>query len=180
MRRVMAVLVALVLVAPACGDDDSSGSADPQLVAGLRGRIAASQDTGGGAPQMTDREIECFAVGIIDLFGADRIAGALDLEFEEFMATASAGERRQVVDVMLECVDLAPMLAAELGGDGSISPEAARCLADVFIASDAFRDATAEGLVGNTDPFQDPELVAALLPSMLECLSPEELAGLGG
>ena len=60
-----------------------------------------------------------------------------------------------------------------------ISAESARCLADVMLASDEFRNATAESLVSSTDPFDDPALVAALLPAMLECITAEELADLG-
>lgn len=175
-RRYLPLVIALALVAPACGDD--TPSADPAMVANLSRRIAENQ-AGSDAFDMTDDETECFAIGIIDLFGGERITAALDLEFSEFMATADAGERREVVDIMLGCVDLGDDLARELGGEGELSEEAARCLADTMLESDAFRDATAESFVNEGDPFQDPDLVAELLPAMLECLSPEDLAELG-
>ena len=95
------------------------------------------------------------------------------------MAPAAAAERREVVDIMLGCVELGDDLARELGGDGELSEDAARCLADTMLESDAFRDATAESFVSDGDPFQDPDLVAALLPPMLECVSAEDLAELG-
>jgi hypothetical protein len=176
MRRPAAFALIIALVAVACGDD--TPAADPALVAGLSQRISASQ-SGSGVFEMTDPEVECFATGIIGLFGAERITAALDLEFSAFMATATAGERRAVVDTMLDCVDLGAGLARELGAEGTISAESARCLADTMLASDAFRDATAESFVSETDPFDDPALVSALLPAMLECLTAEDLGNLG-
>jgi hypothetical protein len=169
MRRLVPFALVIALVAAACGDD--TPTADPALVASLSQRISDNQ-SGSGGFEMTDPEVECFATGIISLFGAERITAALDLDFSAFMATATAGERREVVDIMLECVDLGADLARELGAEGTISAESARCLADTLLASDAFRDATAESFVSETDPFDDPALVSALLPAMLECLSP--------
>ena len=164
------------MITVACGGD--APAADPAMVATLSQRIAENQ-TGSGGFDMTEPEIECFAVELIDLFGAERIAAGMELEFSAFMETVTAPERRRVVDTMLECVDLAADLAAELGSEGEISAEAAQCLAETMLASDAFRDATAESFVSETDPFDDPDLVAALLPAMLECLSAEDLGNLG-
>jgi hypothetical protein len=177
MRRLIPLAIVLALGATACGDD--TPSADPALVSGLRRQISASQQ-GSGPLEMTDDEIECFAIGIIDLFGAERITASLDLEFSEFMSTATPGERRTVVDTMFDCADLGPALAAELAGGGDISADSARCLADSLLASEAFRDATAESFASSSDPFDDPELVGELLPVMLQCLSAEDLAELGG
>jgi len=177
MRRLVPLALVIALVSLACGDDDTA-PADPALVAGLRQRISENQQDSGG-PEMSDAEIECFAIGIIDLFGADRITAGIDMEFSAFMGTATQEERRSVVDTMFECVDLALDLAEELGAGGEVSAESARCLADVMLANDAFRDATAEAFVSSTDPFDDPELVAELLPPMLECMIAEELGDLG-
>ncbi len=175
MRRLAHLTLALALLIVACGDD--APAADPVMVANLAQRITDNQ-AGSSGFDMNDAEVECFAAGIIDLFGADQITAALDLEFSQFMATATSGERREVVDTMLECVDLSADLAQEIGGEGQIDAAAARCLADTMLESDAFRDATAESFVSETDPFDDPELVGALLPAMLSCLSAEDIANL--
>ena len=108
----------------------------------------------------------------------------LEVQEAENMSDAARKLAREkpdvaVVDIMLGCVDLGEDLARELGGEGELSEEAARCLADTMLESDAFRDATAESFVNEGDPFQDPDLVAELLPAMLEGLSPEDLAELG-
>ncbi len=176
MRRLIPLAIVVAVIAAACGDD--APAADPAMVANLSQRIAENQ-AGSGTFDMTDDEVECFAIGIIELFGGERITAGMDLDFSDFMATATAGERREVVDIMLGCVDLGDDLARELGGEGELSEDAARCLADTMLESDAFRDATAESFVSEGDPFQDPELVAELLPLMLECLSAEDLAELG-
>jgi len=176
MRRLIPLAIVVALVAAACGDD--TPSADPAMVASLSQRIAENQ-SGSGGFDMTDEEVECFAIGIIELFGDERITAGMDLDFSDFMATATSGERRETVDIMFGCVDLGDDLARELGGGTELSEESAQCLADTMLDSDAFRDATAESFVSESDPFQDPELVAELLPLMLECLTAADLAELG-
>lgn len=184
MRRLVAIALTVAVIAGACGDDDTTSTtvsaANAALVAGLRQQIATQQSEDPDAFPMTDEEIGCFAVALVDTFGADRMGQALTGSFEVFMAAASAEERRSVVDAMFGCADLGPALARSLGGDGSLSAEASNCLADVMIGSQAFRDAVAEGFAGTGgSPFEDPELLQELLPLMLSCLSAEELAQLG-
>lgn len=184
MRRILVLAVTLAVVAAACGDDTSTtteaaSGAKAAVVAGLRQQISTSQAEEPGAFPMSDDEIGCFAVALVDTFGVARMTGAVDESFEGFMAGATTSERRQVIDSMFGCVDLGPALAEEIGGD-DISPASARCLADAMLASDSFRDALANSLAGSSaDPFQDPALIEDLLPVMLTCLTAEELMNLG-
>jgi hypothetical protein len=177
-RRLLTVLLAATLIVGACGDDSSN--ADPQLVASLRSRISESpQAQGDSTFGMTDDDITCFAEGLIAELGAAKIESGVDLSFDAFMATLSAGERRAVVDVMLGCVDVAEVLVAQISGEGSLSAESARCVVDGMLASDEFRDAVGESFVSGDSTFESDTVVAAILPVFLECLTPEELANLG-
>lgn len=177
--RIIATMLALVLVIAACGDDDSPGVGgdNSRLVGDLTAVIAAENQSSSDFP-MSDDQAACFATALIDVLGAERMAGALDQEFEEFMSTASQTERRAVVDAMFDCADFGAAMTAEFSSD--ISPDSAQCLGEAFTASDDFRDAVAESFTaaGNA-AFDDPSVMAALLPAMLECLSADELIQLG-
>lgn len=182
MKRAIALLFALTLVLTACGDDDagtdSGAGADSPVVDDLTQEILEGSGSPSDVP-LSDEQAACFAVGLVDEFGGDAMVEAIQLEFDEFMAQASAEDRLTVVDTMLDCVDFSSTMSAEF--DGAISSESATCLADAFVGSDAFRSALANSFDGSgADPFEDPALLEEMLPAMLECLSAEELVQLGG
>ena len=171
MRRFLVLTVATVLLVAACGDDDT-GNNDDELVSGLTEQILS--DSGTDDIAFDEADAACFAVGLIDEFGGERMVAAMDQEFEEFMAAASGAERRQVVDLMLECVDFGAMLTAEFAT--GLSAESSECLSTAFVGSEAFRDALADSMSGSaTDPFDDQAVMEDLLPIMFECVSAEEL-----
>jgi hypothetical protein len=175
-RRIVIIVVATMLLAAACGDDDSGGDS-AALVQSLRTQILDTDASSDFA--ISDDEAQCFAEGLIDELGADRVTEALgqDQDFETFMAGATAQERRAVVEVMFGCVDMESAIASEMQGD--ISEESARCVAAAMIDSEEFRSAVADGFVAGAQVFENPELVTALLPAMLTCLTADELARIG-
>lgn len=184
MKRTFALLFVLALVVSACGDDDTGGDgpgggdAPAGLVDDLTEQILGGSATSSDVP-FDDEQAACFAVGLIDEFGAEAMVDALQMEFDEFMAQASNSERMSVVNTMLDCVDFEEMMAAEFGG--ALSDESARCVSEAFVGSDAFRQALANSFDATaTDPFDDPAVIEELLPAMLGCMSAEELANLGG
>jgi hypothetical protein len=181
-KRLTIVLVAVALLGAGCGDDDLIGGADQEAVAALSRTISEAQSDDPDSP-IGEEEAACIAGGMVEEFGADRILETVeaDRSFEDFIAGASAEERRSVVDLALGCVDLAATMVAEFTGSG-VSESSARCLSERMLAGDAFRDIVAEGLAtGNFEPSGDAgdTLLEELLPAFLECLSPEELANLG-
>jgi len=180
MRRSMTAILALMLLLAACGDDTSATTADAQLVSSLASKISASPQAQSGDLPITDQAAQCFAEGLIDELGVPKIEGGIDMSFDVFMGTLSQSERRTVVDVMLDCVDVADTLVAEMTASGSpLSEASARCVIDGMLASDEFRDAVGESFVSGDSTFQSDTVVAAILPVFLQCLTPEELAGLG-
>jgi hypothetical protein len=175
MRRFVALAAALALCFTACGDDDSARSSDDELASGLTDLILSDSDS--DLP-LTNEDAACFAVGLIDGLGAERMVTAMDMEFEEFMAQAPQDERREVVDIMLECVDFGAILTAEF--ETGVSAESSKCLADAFVGSSTFRDALADSFGSSgSDPFDDEDVMTELIPVMFSCLSPEELLELG-
>lgn len=179
MRRLVTVILAAMLLIAACGDD-SSADADPALVSSLRSRITESPQAQDGAFPITDEAAQCFALGLIDELGAAKIQSGIDLSFDAFMTTLSAGERRTVVDVLLGCADITETLVAQLSGAGAeVSAESARCVVDGMLTSDAFRDAVADSFVSGDSAFDSDAVAVAILPVFFGCLTPEELANLG-
>ena len=181
MRRITGILLVLAMVAVSCGDDDAENGDRSEVISGLRSAISESQspDSSDDPFAIDDEQALCFATELVDDFGAGRMAEAISVEFEEFMAQVNTQERRQVIDALLRCVDVGAALAGELTTTG-ISQSSAECVSDVMLESQAFLDAVADGLAGGGDTdFDDPALVEALLPGMLQCLSAEELTQLG-
>jgi hypothetical protein len=174
MKRFVAIAALLSLIAVSCGDDDATDGNDP-LVTDFTEQITAGRTSDQFG--FTDEDAVCFAGGLIDELGGERIAGALDLEFEEFMAGASDQERKTVVDVLINCADFASLLTAEFSQ--AISGDSARCLGDAFVASEGFRAALADSFGTGADPLDDEELMGEMLPVMFDCLSAEELIELG-
>lgn len=179
MRRLVTVTLATLLLIAACGDD-SSADADPALVSSLRSRITESPQAQDGDFPITDEAAQCFALGIIDDLGADKVGDGIDLSFDAFMGTLSADERRAVVDVLLGCVDITETLVTQLSGDGAeVSAESARCVVEGMLASNVFLDAVADSFVSGESAFESEAIAVAILPVFFECLTPEELANLG-
>lgn len=173
MRRIVTLVLATMLIASACGGDDSGGESEA-LVQSLRTQILETDASSDFA--ISNDEAQCFAEGLLDELGAERLSGAFDQDFETFMAGATGDERRAVVEVMFACVDMTSAIAAEMEG---ISQESARCVAAAMVEAEEFRTAVADGFGGGDQVFEDPELVAALLPAMLACLTADELARIG-
>lgn len=97
------------------------------------------------------------------------------------MQEATAEERRTVVDSILGCVDANAAFTEMFSADGTVSEQSASCVADAMLASEEFLDAVAESLTGSEfDMDESPQVMEALLPAFFDCLSPEELANLGG
>jgi hypothetical protein len=181
-KRATIILLAFALLGTGCGDDDLVGGADQEAVAALSESIAEAQAANPDAP-IGEEETACIAVGMVEEFGADRILETVEAgrTFEDFIADADEDERRAVVDLTLECVDLAAMMVDEFTGSG-VSDSSARCLSERMLAGDTFRALIADGLAtGDFEPSGEAgeALLEELLPAFLECLTPEELANLG-
>lgn len=70
------------------------------------------------------------------------------------------------------------MLVDQLAAEG-MSQESAACVAEGFMHGGLF-GAVVEAMVAGADLGSDPELMSRMMTVLGECLSPEELGGLGG
>jgi hypothetical protein len=185
-RRLFTAALAACLLVVACGDDAAtttttgSGADNQALVAALGSKISSSPQASTSDFQFDDQSIACFAGGLVDQLGADVVAANIDKDFDAFMATLDQTQRRTVVDVLFDCVNVADAMVAGMAAEGSGMSEAStRCVLDAMLASNEFRDAVAESFVSGDSTFESDALIAAMLPIFFQCLTPEELANLG-
>lgn len=188
MRRALLFLVAVSLVAVACGDsggdDGELSAAEQNLADAIKSEILADADP--DSP-LGEPEAECVSEAAVRELGVD---GLLQLGFtaegespENILDNADADQRQLIIDLTLECVDFAGLLVEEIAADGGISEESARCIGDGLTDGDLLAPLVESGLAG-TDfedvVEQDPDTAEAFFNVFLECLSVEELTNLGG
>ncbi len=187
-RRMAALVMALVLVVAACGDDDG-GSAPTDGVGldgaeqAIAGAIAAGM-MGSGDPSdpfAQPEAAQCISEGVVGYLGVERLAeigitSATDDALEAFEVLAD-DEIGDIADLALECIDLEEELASQLAADG-LSRESALCMGRAFAETDLFRQAFIAGFTGDDsyDPSEDPEFLTTMIGAATECLTDEELS----
>lgn len=185
MRKILPVLVALAVLAAACGDGDDGGSSDRSSgEQAVSDAIAAAilADAEPGDPY-GEKEARCMGDSLVDELGLDRLlalgisADSVDSP-EEFLRGAPNADVEAFIDITLDCVDFRDVFVEGMGAD--VSTESAECIAD-GISDDMLRSMAMMGISGEEfDPTADPELAAALFGLVAECLTPEEISNLGG
>jgi len=184
MKRIVALAAVLVMVAVACGGDDSGAdlSSDDQALADA---IAEGflEGSGSDAP-FGAQDAQCFGDRIVSEMGASRLV-SLGLSAADIGEGASPSDVDlsdadvvTMASVMTECIDFKAAFVDEFKNQG-ISDDSATCLADgldddfvMTMAIAALRDDAA-------DPFEDAELGEAMFALITQCMSFEELQQLG-
>jgi hypothetical protein len=178
MRRLLTLMLVMGLSATGCGGGESED--EEGAVAFLREQIAAQSDEA-ATVQFDEGEALCLAEGMVEHFGAGSIIDASEGTFEEFMAAASEDDRRAVVDLAFGCADVGALMATEMMNQG-LSEEAATCIGDGILDSEAFRGLMADSLAtGDFEPSgaAENELMEALLPLIFQCVPADELEDFG-
>lgn len=162
--RRLAIVMGLVLVAGACGDDDggSAASTDDPLVQAIVDEMLADETN----PAASRDEAECFASGVVGAIGTDRLnelgvtpddVGSLDeIGFER-------AEVEVVVDEMFDCTSAAEEFVNQFSVDG-MSDEDAACLADAF-----GEDKLKEFMVSAFLDEEPSDLFATITTAMNDC-----------
>jgi hypothetical protein len=176
MKRVGLLLLALMLIVAACGDD---GGTD---VDALKGEIvdALVADSSPGNPFGTQEAATCVADSVVDGIGADRVQELVDaaddfVALDEFGANMTDAERQTFASSTLGCADLEAFAAANFAAQG-LPDEVASCAAEAMFSDEAlveglFEQAIIAELAGEAfDPTGDPELFGALMEALNPCL----------
>ena len=176
MKRAGLMLLALMLIVAACGDD---GGVDADA---LKSEIVAelTSDPSPADPASDPETAECLAAGIIDEIGAERVdelwnAAENPGELDEIGAGMTDGERETFTAEFVACVDdevingfAGAMFAAQgLGAD--VATCAVGNLAPEFVES-LFGDIVMTGLSGEEfDPTGDQAVMTEILTAMNAC-----------
>ena len=180
-KKLSALAVVLVLVAAACGGSGGGLSSGDQELAD---EIAAAMlDNTDAANALSEDEAQCFGDNIVSKMGSDRLkdlgltaaavkdgTGPTDVDLGDEDIDA-------MVTVMTDCVDFSQFIVKELQEIG-IPDDAVSCITDEL--DDGFIASMARAAFTNDDPMDNPETAQGLINAVTGCLTPEQLAELGG
>ena len=182
MRRVVIIasLVALAAVACSTGTETFASTSEESLAQAITANNSATLDRRFG-----DGSTSCISQGIVDAFGVEGLAElgvteeTPDLQGGSVFLTTEAA--RLVVDVTLDCIDLAAELVASLPEGVSLLNESVECVVEQ-LESETFRNLFADLVTAGGEPADIVTQAAAQLPMatlLISCLSPEEFLRIG-
>lgn len=203
--RLLVLIPILLLVVAACGDDGgsafSSSTASTAATDASTTTAAASNTTGDATTSATgaaagdaddlvealaaqlavpgtpfdDEAAECFARGVVDEIGFDRLAalgaGAPGADPEEVFSQMSEAEIDAIADLGLACLDLHALFVDQFVSQG-LPRDAAICIADGVAGAPFLHDMVVQAMLGgDVDPMEDPEAMALIMDLVTQCMS---------
>ncbi len=183
LKRVMVAVLALTLVAAACGDDDGSlTEGETVIVDAIVAGIAEDADSSN--PFNDPVAARCFAEGMVQDMGVARL-GEVGItadsdDPEEAFALMTETEINDLTDTAFECLDMDALMVEEFTKSG-ISEDSARCLVAELNKTGFIRTSFMASMTGaGTDPSDDPEAMGIMLEAFTKCLTPAELGEMMG
>ena len=130
-----------------------------------------STPTTTAVPEITPSQQDCVATGVVKMIGAKQV---LELS-KAGPRTMSAAAAATTADVVLKCIDVQKLFAAEFASDGTISAKSANCLAKKIDLTTvrSFLIAVFSGADGGAIALS---LMDPVLAGAATCLTAEELA----
>jgi hypothetical protein len=179
MRRSGVLLVLLTLVIGACGGSAALED-DEQVLADAIADFISEEEALEDSP-ISESEVRCLAEDTVRTLGVDGLAeiGITpdSIPEENPFEGASDVHVDALVDAYFSCLDAPSAFAEALTAEGAVSEESAQCVGDTLDEDGLLRPLLRASLAGE-DP--EPEMFSELLRVMVECLTPEELAEMGG
>ncbi|MBM3695735.1 MAG: hypothetical protein FJW79_07375 [Actinobacteria bacterium] len=134
----------------------------------------AGEVAGGDGPY-DDESARCFAEGVVDDVGYDRLvdlgATTANADPEEVFAGMTDAEVGIVADVALGCLDMHALFVQQFTSQG-LPQAAAVCIADGVAGAPFVHEMVVAGLLGQPfDPMTDPEASALILGLVTQCMS---------
>lgn len=166
MKKNRALLVAgglaLSLTLTACGGGDDEKAAEA---------ISASMMEESDEEFPVDQEqADCVGDGLVDKIGVDQLQeyGMLtdDLQVNESVGevTLEEGDADNAAEVIVDCIDAEAMMAEQLGGDDSLTPEQQECVSEA-LDNDALKRLFSMMFQGKED-----EATNELMGPLMECV----------
>ena len=130
-----------------------------------------STPTTTAVPEITPSQQDCVATGVVKMIGAKQVLELSKAGPRTMSATAAA----TTADVVLKCIDVQKLFAAEFASDGTISAKSANCLAKKIDLTTvrSFLVAVFRGADGGAIALS---LMDPVLAGAATCLTAEELA----
>jgi hypothetical protein len=181
--RLLTLILALGLVAAACGDDDAGMTAEGQALAdAILADMLADQEPGDEADA---GDLRCFTEGMVAELGVARL-NALGVttadvgDPEVAFRGMSDGEMERMADIGMRCIDYEAGFIEAMTADG-ISQGSAECLTGRLADSDFFRTSFITSMRGvDFSEEQDAALMPIFFDAAGDCLTDEEFATVFG
>ena len=184
LKRVMVAVLALSLVAAACGDDDGGALTEGEAVIVDAIIVGIAEDSDPGNPFSDPVAARCFVEGMVQDMGVARLAevgistGSEDPQ--EAFALMTEAEIDDLTDTAFECLDMDAMMVTEFTRNG-ISEDSAECVVAELNKTDFFRASFAAALTGSdNNPADDPETMGVMLEALTKCLTAAEFGEMMG
>ncbi len=170
MKRLIYLVLAVMLVAVACGDDAEDEFADDLVTAILADESLEN-------PLQDPDDAQCMVDGLMDEYGMDRLTElGVTPDAEDLMdlTTTGAGmtddERDTFTGVYLSCLDAVAFMG-EMLADGGFPEADAQCMATT-LGEDFVGMTVSAQLSGETfNPLDDPEAAAGFQQVVATCVS---------
>lgn len=180
--RWLLVVLALGLVAVACGGDAAGLSSEEQALADA---IFADMTLDNADEEVPPDDMRCFADGMVGELGVARL-GALGVtassvgEPEDAFRGMTDAEMERMADVGLDCIDYATGFVEAMVAEG-MGRSSAECLTAHLEEGGFFRASFITTMQGEDfSPEQDSELLAVFVSGAQDCLTDDELGLLFG
>jgi hypothetical protein len=170
MRKTVAVLCAGVFALSACG---GSGE-DDQAKDAIKASVMENATSVAGGAELSDEQAECFADGIVDEVGVEKLQEyeLLDDDLgwvDDADPTMSEADAEASAEVITGCVDLGELMMEQVNADADsdLTEEQAECI------SDALDDGTMEEFLAASlqgDDSSQEELSGALLGCVMAAM----------
>jgi hypothetical protein len=127
--------------------------------------------------EVTTEQAECLSGDLSDDELVSLLTGAFTQGADDLEVDPSLYE--PLADAMLNCMDFGALLVEEFTSAGDLSTDSAECLADA-ISDDLLREVIIAGMTGAESSSAEAALAREVMSAAPECLTDEELSGLGG
>ena len=178
MRRRCALVLALGLVAAACGGGGEDPSAISEAIAD------AMMENAGEETPIEREQAECFGDDVVETMGVERLV-AVGLSVEDIENGADPGsvdlsddDIDKMVDAITECLDFGRLVVDEMAAEIELSADSADCLVDGINEADFIRAIAESSFFDEELPTEiDTDMSATLFGLLGDCLTVEELSG---
>lgn len=152
MRKTAAVLCAAMLALTACGNGE-----DDEAKENIKASVLDQESQVAGGTELTEEQAECFADGLVDEIGTEKLQeyGLLN-EDNEIAENANPtdmeeGDAEAMADTIVDCVDMKQMIEDQVNTSAQtdLTEKQAECLSDA-IDEDAIKAGLAASFQGET------------------------------